>query len=99
VIVKQTKKDIVRITQEGNQFVGTKLIGDEWVGKNKETVKGELEKNGFRKAYTVAYDMAEMRAIWVKSKGEISEDGNKIVIKTKRFGLQGYYVTIALKRK
>ena len=96
---KRSSKDIVRITQEGSQFVGIKLVGDEWVGKNKEAVKGELEKNGFRKVYAVAYDMAEMRAIWVRSKGEISEDGNKIIIKTKRWGYQGYYVTIALKRK
>jgi len=99
VEAKQSSKDIVRITQEGIQFLGIKLIGDEWVGKNKEAVKGELEKNGFRKVYAVAYDLADMRAIWVRSKGEISEDGNKIVIKTKRYGYQGYYVTIALKRK
>jgi hypothetical protein len=96
---KQSSKDIVRITQEGSQFVGIKLIGDAWVGKNKEAVKGELEKNGFRKVHAVAYDMADMRAIWVPSKGEISEDGNKIVIKTRRYGYRGQYVTIALKRK
>jgi hypothetical protein len=96
---KQSSKDIVRITQEGSQFVGIKLIGDEWVGKNKEAVKGELEKNGFRKVYAVAYDIVDRRAISVPSKGEISEDGNKIVIKTRRYGYRGQYVTIALKRK
>jgi hypothetical protein len=96
---EQSSKDIVRITQEGSQFVGIKLIGDEWVGKNKEAVKGELEKNGFRKVHAVAYDPADARGIWVPSKGEISEDGNEIVIKTKRYGHQGYNVTIALKRK
>jgi hypothetical protein len=96
---KESSKDIVRITQEGSQFVGIKLIGDAWVGKNKEAVKGELEKKGFRKVHAVAYDMEGMRAIWVPSKGEISEDGNKIVIKTRRYGSLGYYVTIALERK
>jgi len=96
---KESSKDIVRITQEGSQFVGIKLIGDAWVGKNKKAVKGELEKNGFRKVHAVAYDQKIMRAIWVPSKGEISEDGNKIVIKTRQYGALGYYVTIALKRK
>ncbi|NIO21640.1 MAG: hypothetical protein GTN76_13120, partial [Candidatus Aenigmarchaeota archaeon] len=37
---RESSKDIVRITQEGNQFVGIKLIGDQWVGKNQEAVKG-----------------------------------------------------------
>ena len=76
---QEIKKDIVKITQEGNQFVGIKLIGDEIVGKNQETVKGELEKNGFRKVYSVVWDIEEKRARWVTCKGEISKDGNKIV--------------------
>jgi len=75
---RTSSKDIVRITQEGNQFVGIKLIGDEFVGKNQETVKGELEKNGFRKVYTVAWDKEAYRTKWVSCKGEISQDGNKI---------------------
>jgi len=78
---RETKKDIVKITQEGNQFVGIKLVGDEIVGKNQETVKGELEKNGFRKVYIVIWDTNVLRASWAPSKAEISEDGNKIVVK------------------
>ena len=92
-----TSKDIVRITQEGNQFVGIKLIGDEWVGKNQETVKGVLEKNGFREVHAFAYDNLERRARWVSSKGKISENGNKIVISARphEYGV----MTIVLKRK
>jgi hypothetical protein len=97
--VKQSSKDIVRITQEGKQFVGITLIGDAWVGKNKEAVKGELEKNGFRKVYAVAYDRVDRCTISVPSKGEISDDGNEIVIRTRRYGYRDQYVTIALKRK
>ena len=33
-------KDIIKITQEGNKFVGIKLIGNQWVGKGEEVIKG-----------------------------------------------------------
>ena len=89
---RESSKDIVRITQEGNKFVGIKVIGDQWVGKNQEAVQGELEKNRFRKLY------AFMRFYrWVPGKGEISEDGNKIVIKARP--TQYEIITIVLKRK
>ena len=92
VETKESSKDIVRITQEGNQFVGIKLIGDEWVGKNLEVVKGELEKNRFRKLHVF---MIFWR--WVASKGKISEDGNKIVIKARP--QPNVIMTIVLERK
>ncbi len=41
--------------------------------------------------------MVDMRAIWVPSKGEISEDGNKIVIKARPD--VNSIMTIVLKRK
>jgi hypothetical protein len=86
----ESSKDIVRITQEGNQFVGIKVIGDSWVGKNQGAVQGELEKNRFGKLYVFRYT-------WVPGKGEISEDGNKIVIKFKQW--ESEIITIVLKRK
>ena len=93
-----SSKDIVKITQEGNQFVGKTLIGHTWVGKDIETVIGELEKNRFRKVYAFLYDRTERRATWILSKGQISEDGNKIVIKVKQ-GFPPSFMTIVLKRK
>lgn len=94
---RESSKDIVRITQEGNQFVGVKLIGDQWVGKNQEAVKGELEENGFKKVHAFAHDTRQSRAIWVPSKGKISEDGNKIVIRARPSHQS--IMTIVLKRK
>jgi len=88
----QSSKDIVRITQEGNQFVGIKLIGDRWAGKNQEAVQGELEKNRFAKLYVFRGIILR----WVPGKGEISEDGNKIVIKARPYK---EIMTIVLKRK
>jgi len=95
---RESSKDIVGISQEGNQFVGVKLIGDQWVGKNLETVKGELEKNGFRKVLAFAYDLRfPSQTRWVSSKGKITEDGNKIVIRARPS--HQTIVTIVLKRK
>jgi len=71
-----TNKDIVKITQEGNKFVGIKLIGNEWVSKGSETIKGELEKGGFK---SLNMNSAEG---WLPSSGKIGEKCNKIIIKT-----------------
>jgi hypothetical protein len=89
----ESMKDIVRITQEGNKFAGIKVIGDSWVGKNQGAVQGELEKNRFGKLYA----FRGMILRWVPGKGEISEDGNKIVIKARPH--QSEIMTIVLKRK
>jgi len=72
------KKDIVKITQESNKFVGISLIGNEMASKGSETIKGELEKGGFKSVLTYYrnYD-------WVPSTGEIGEKCNKIVIKAR----------------
>ena len=89
----QSSKGIVRITQEGNKFVGIKVIRAPLVGKNQEAVQGELEKNRFAKLYVFTGIILR----WVPGKGEISEDGNKIVIKAKP--IQSEIMAIVLKRK
>ena len=67
-------KDVIKITQKGNKFVGIKLIGNQWVGKGEETIRGELEGSGFKslEGYTAAEG-------WVPSTGKILDRGNKIV--------------------
>jgi len=89
----QSSKGIVRITQEGNKFAGINVIGNPWVGKNQEAVQGELEKNKFAKLYVFRGFILR----WVPGKGEISEDGNKIVIKARPQPTE--IMTIVLKRK
>lgn len=37
-----TEKDIVKISQQGNQFIGIKTIGGKFVGKNEDLIKGKL---------------------------------------------------------
>ncbi len=70
-------KDIVTITQKGNEFVGIRLIGSDWVPKGSETIKGELEKNGFKSFLAgTAYG-------WIPSKAKIGEKCNKIEIQAR----------------
>ena len=67
-------KDIIKITQEGNKIVGIKLIGNEWVGKGKEVIRGVLVGDGFKSYYS--YNVKEG---WQPSNGKILDGGNKIV--------------------
>ncbi len=87
-----TNKDIVKITQEGNKFLGIKLIGNQFAPKGSETIKGELEKAGFKSLYGNTVDG------WLPSTGKISEKCNKIVFKTPMENW-GMTVTITLTRK
>jgi len=67
-------KDVIKITQEGNKFVGIKLIGNRWIGKDQEFIKGELEKDSIKSPYRNVYGHG-----WKPSNTEILDGGNKIV--------------------
>ncbi len=65
----------VNITQEGSSFVGTRMISDPFhstAGSVQE--RGELEKSGIKKVTIMS------AAGPLDAKGEISEDGNKMII-------------------
>jgi hypothetical protein len=70
-----TSRGIVKIAQDGNQFVGFNLIENESAGKGNETIKGELEKNGFKSL------SANTMHGWKPASGKIGEKCNEIVIK------------------
>jgi len=69
--------DIVRITQQGGSFVGVKMIGTAWVPKDAVSIRGELDKNGIKNVRVVT---STLRDDVLDCKGQISEDGNKIII-------------------
>ena len=85
-----TNKDIVKITQKGNEFVGIKLIGNQWTPKGSETIKGELEKDGFKSLYGNTVQG------WTAAAGTIGEKCNIIEIKTP---VAGITLDITLTRK
>jgi hypothetical protein len=70
-------ENILKITQEGNKFVGIKLIGNEHKPKGSETIKGRLEKDGF------LFFFLKTVSGWTPSTVKIGEKCNKIEIKTR----------------
>ncbi len=69
--------DILKITQQGGSFVGVKMIGTVYVPKDAVSITGELDKNGTTKVRVVlrtGFQFLDCKG------GQISEDGNKIII-------------------
>ena len=83
-------EDIVKITQKGNEFVGIKLIGNQWKPVGSETIKGELDKDGFKSFYTSTVEG------WTASDVKIDENCNRIEIET---SLGGVILGLTLTRK
>jgi hypothetical protein len=74
--------DILTITQEGTTFTAVKQIGSQWVPKGAETIKGELDKDGFKAVYCYTHvkEWWTYEFIWEPCKWEITENGNKVVL-------------------
>jgi len=69
-----TAEDVFKITQEGNSFVAIRTKGNFYMPAGTAGTRGELDKNGFKRVSIIAPS-----GPW-DAKGQISEDGNKIVI-------------------
>jgi hypothetical protein len=66
--------NIIKITLEGNSFVGIRMKLDQWHSPGSESMRGELDKDGIKKVQLMS-GLGPLDA-----KGQISEDGNKIII-------------------
>lgn len=93
------EKDIIKISQQGNQFVGIRTNGGKYVGKNKEMIKGKLSYKMVDEVY-IRYvnDPITFGLAWVDGRATIIENGNKIVIQS-FIKDTGYYETVILTRK
>ena len=69
---------ILTITQEGNTFTAVKQIGSRLLGKGSESIKGILDKDGFKEGHLCR--VAGWGFVWVPCTWEISENGNKVVL-------------------
>jgi hypothetical protein len=49
-------KDTLKVTQKDNKFVGKNLISSEGVGKDIGNIRGELDRNGIKKAQVMTDD-------------------------------------------
>jgi hypothetical protein len=65
---------IWKITQTGSSFVAVRVIDDPWNKKGSESVRGELDKSGFKNVQLISASGP------IDSKGTISNDGNKMEI-------------------
>jgi hypothetical protein len=66
---------INKITQTGSSFVAIRMIDDPYNRKGSQSLQGELDKKGIKKV-TMLSDTGGTG----EAKGQISDDGNKIVI-------------------
>jgi hypothetical protein len=78
---------IWKITQEGSYFAAIRMIDDPWNKKGSESIRGELDKSGIKKATIMA------RSGPIDAKGQISDDGNKIIVD------DGYKARVTATRK
>ena len=69
-----TSENVSKITMKGNSFVGIRMRQDDWHAPGSVAIRGELDKDGIKKVQI----MSGMGPI--DAKGQISEDGNKIII-------------------
>src|SRR4030042_2196492 len=69
-----TTRDVFKITQQGSSFVAIRMMGNPYMPPGSEGARGELDKNGFKKVQIMSgFGLLD-------SKGQISDDGNKMVI-------------------
>lgn len=78
---------INKITQTGSSLVAIRMIDDPWNQKGNQSLQGELDKSGIKKVTILA------RSGPIEAKGQISDDGNKIIID------DGYKARLTLTRK
>ena len=74
-------KDIVKISQQGNTFVGVTLIGSQYISKGGEIIKGELIDKMISQVYSHNHNQDTTgEGVWSDAQGVILEEGNKILI-------------------
>jgi len=81
-------KGMIMMVQQGSTFVGKTTMDSAWSAKGTEKIRGELDKDGIRKAQ---YSIPSTG--WTDAKGEMSKDCDKIVFDT------GIGVKVTLERK
>jgi hypothetical protein len=93
------EEDIVKIIQNGNEFVGKSMIGGKRIGKNEEAVKGKLSSGKLEEIFiSVPIDQITFKLTWSKGRATINDDGDLIVLYSK-IKDEPVHITVVLKRK
>ena len=69
-------KRIYKITQDGSSFVAIRTTDDSFNPKGSKALQGELDKSGIKKVQILTSVSPDP----IDAKGQVSEDGNKIII-------------------
>lgn len=94
-----TEKDVIKISQTGDKFVGIRTAGGKWVGKNEEMIKGKLFYRMVDEVFiNYMSDPITYAMSWSDGRATITEDGNKIIVQS-FVNETGYYETVTLSRK
>ena len=95
---EEEPEDIIKISQDGNTFVGIYVNGHVYMNAGSEAIKGELEKNGFKSVYvnTTSDPHVQSSEGWKPATGKISENCDKIITTAK---VEGDNVKLTLNRK
>ena len=83
-------EDIIKISQDGNTFVGIHINGHKYLSAGDEAIKGELEKNGFKSVFVNTGGILTWVGNdgWMPATGKISENCNKIITNAKTEGVK-----------
>lgn len=93
------ERDTIKISQNGDQFVGIRTIGGKFVGKNEEMIKGRLNYKLVDEVFLryvsnpVTFDLS-----WIEGRSIITDDGQKMEIQAVVESTT-YFGTVTLKRK
>lgn len=93
------EKDVVKIVQNGNDFVGVRLIGGRHVGKNDEWIKGRIV-NGIVESVSIRYtgDPVTFALSWGEARATVGKDGTTLAAQMFIKSLP-YYVTAELTKR
>jgi len=98
-MVVANEKDVIEISQQGDQFIGVRTIGGKFVGKNEQIIKGKLKYKMVDEVFfryvsePVTFDLS-----WIDGRATITENGNKIEIQAVVESTT-YFETVTLTRK
>jgi hypothetical protein len=97
--VLANEKDVITISQQGDQFVGVRTVGGKFVGKNEHMIKGKLKYKMVDEVFVryvsdpVTFDLS-----WIDGRATITENGHKIEIQAV-VGSTACYETVTLTKK
>ena len=92
--MRDKAEDIIKISQDGNTFVGIYINGNKYMSAGDRAIKGELEKNGFITVYLNTVNAWGSKSsmgkgssgVWRPATAKISENCNKIITNAKVTG-------------